>query len=464
MSEIQKEKLITFAEHGGLDELCNRKEDVAAFNELLNAEHSLPTQAPSDDSVKNVKYLGISKNGNIVKAHYYIGASWFVENECAFVVKPKVDVDYVNLFMTALEMNSENEAEYFSNYYYIDFEKPAINTNSLDNVITPLLILHYISLLKHLVSRGLKKGYVVKEENLQSKIRGRILLQRHLTKNVFTKREDRVYCRFQEFTEDIPENRILKKALSFSVRFINGFESFKNHIDELNKSLSFITPAFENISEDVTISQVAKINAGKIFRHYEGAIKVAKMILRHFDYSIDKTTGDIREVRPFCIDMPRLYEMYVLNLLRRTYGNEIQFQVLGCRKTHVDYIKTSNNEKLIIDAKYKPQYNEGNKGILDDIREISGYARDTKILKRLGYEDEKQSKNGYDFPKCLIIYPDPKTKFEDEDVGEKDEDMDAKKGEFFKSGLLDDPCIKRIPGFENFYKIAVPLPLTNGQD
>ena len=68
---------------------------------------------------------------------YYIGASWFIKDKCAFVVKPKVEVDYIKLFMTALELNSENEAAYFSNYYYIDFEKPAIKTNALDNVITP---------------------------------------------------------------------------------------------------------------------------------------------------------------------------------------------------------------------------------------------------------------------------------------------------------------------------------------
>lgn len=455
-----KPQLFDFEEHQRLE----GADKIEAFKNILNAGHVLRTAVTSYKSIKDVDFLGIFNDGGVPKAHYYIGASWFVRNEYAFVVKPKVEVDYIKLFMTALELNSENEAAYFSNYYYIDFEKPAIETNALDNVITPLLILHYISLLRHLVSRGLKKGYVVREENLQSKIRGRILLQRHLTKNVFAKREDRVFCRFQEFTEDIPENRILKKALSFSVRFINQLPSFKCHLQELTPHLSMIGSAFENVSEEVTIAQVAKVNAGKIFRHYESAIKVAKLILRHFDYSIDNASETAQSVRPFCIDMPRLYEMYVLSLLRKAYGDQIKFQVKGSHKTQVDYIKKSENEKLIIDAKYKPHYSEGNKGILDDIREISGYARDEKILKVLGWKPEEESAKGNYFPKCLIIYPDSSTRFKWEkgdDSAEKDEEKITEMiGDFPKEKILSEAShYKKIPGFEDFYKIAVPLPM-----
>lgn len=451
--------VFSFTEHEGLCE-CVQKAEFDAM--MKSGEFSgIPSSIPHIKSIKEVKYLGIVKDGESLKAHYYIGASWFKKEQHAFVVKPKVNVDYIKLFITALEMNSENEAEYFSNYYHIDFEKPEIKTKSLDSVITPLLILHYLSLLKHLVLRGLKKGYVVQEKNLQSKIRGRFLLQKHLTKNVFAKREDRAYCRFQEFTEDILENRILKKALLFSVRFINNVPSFRNQTEEfekLKKTLSLITPAFENVSEDVSIAQVSKINAGKIFRHYESAIKVAKQILRYFDYSIDNASEKNDFVRPFCIDMPRLYEMYVFGLLRDAYPGQIKFQVAGRCKTKVDFIKNGGGEKLILDAKYKPQYNEGNKGILDDIREISGYARDEKILKALGWKPEDGCKEEYYFLRCVIIYPDKSAKFENESEYKDDECEEI--SSFNPDGIIkENSKIKEIPGFVGFYKIAVPLPV-----
>ena len=444
-----------FTEHDGLCECAEKAE----FDAMMSSGgfSNIPSSIPNIKSIKDVKYLGIVKDGENLKAHYYIGASWFIKDKCAFVVKPKVKVDYIKLFMTALELNSENEAAYFSNYYYIDFEKPAIKTNALDNVITPLLILHYISLLRHLVSKGLKKGYVVREENLQSKIRGRILLQRHLTKNVFTKREDRVFCRFQEFTEDIPENRILKKALSFSVRFINQLPSFKSHLQELTPQLSMIGSAFENVSEDVTIAQVAKVNVGKIFRHYESAIKVAKLILRHFDYSIDNASETEQSVRPFCIDMPRLYEMYVLSLLRKAYGDQIKFQVKGAHKTQVDYIDV--NEQIILDAKYKPRYEKGDIGITADVREISGYARDKKILKALKWDANIADKNGKLLPDCVIVYP--VVQVEENDNGELSgvvaENACSCKYEFDKNASIVSQC-DEIKAFEGFYKIAIPLP------
>lgn len=447
-----------FTEHDGLCD-STQKED---FNGLMSSEvfPKLPTCVPKVKSIEDVKYLGIFKEGDQPKAHYYIGASWFVKGESAFVVKPKVDVDYIRLFMSALEMNSANEAEYFSNYYCIDLDEPAIKTDSLNNVITPLLILHYISLLKHLVSKGLKKGYIVKEENLQSKVRGRILLQKHLTKNVFAKREDRAYCRFQEFTEDIPENRILKKALSFSVRFVNQFESFKGHLEELAPQLSIIGSAFENVSEDVTIAQVTKVNAGKIFRHYEAAIKVAKLILRHFDYSIDKASDEKQSVRPFCIDMPRLYEMYVLSLLRKAYHGEIQFQVPGRHKTQVDYIKT--DEKIILDAKYKPRYEKGNNGIVDDVREISGYARDKKILDSLGWNERSvENKKGKLLPDCVIIYPVAQVERDDDEKVDLIPEQTCKTwaNVNFAAPLASKENCDEIKAFEGFYKIAVPLPV-----
>lgn len=446
--------VLYFQEHQN-PEKDNKEESFRKFKELIDSV-PLPSVLKDVDDLKLLKYLGITNSSNPT-AWYYIGTSWYKENEFAFVVKPKVDVDYIKLFMTALEMNSENEAAYFSNYYYIDFEKPAIMTDALDNVITPLLILHYISLLKHLVSKGLKKGYVVREENLQSKIRGRILLQRHLTKNVFAKREDRVYCRFQEFTEDIPENRILKKALSFSVRFINQYESFKSHLQELKPLLSVISSSFENVSEDVTIAQVTKVNAGKIFRHYEAAIKVAKLILRHFDYSIDKASDETQEVRPFCIDMPRLYEMYVLNLLRKAYGDQIKFQVKGSHKTQVDYIDV--NEQIILDAKYKPRYEKGDIGITADVREISGYARDKKILKALKWDANIADKNGKLLPDCVIVYP--VVQVEENDNGELSgvvaENACSCKYEFDKNASIVSQC-DEIKAFEGFYKIAIPLP------
>lgn len=438
--------ILYFQEHKEPNE--DQKDSLDEFKSLRGSLE-LTSQNKGYIPIENLRCLGIIDDGKgNLKAGYYIGASWYKESDLAFVVKPKVDVDYLKMFMTAMENTSVKETEYFSNYYHIDLDQSAIEAESLDNVITPLLILHYLTLLKHLVSKGLKKGYVIQEQNFQSKVKGRFFFQKHLTKNVFAKREDRAYCRFQEFTKDIPENRLLKKALIFSVRFLT-----QSNIKDVPK-ISNIENAFENVSENVSLVQVNKIKLGKIFRHYDSALKVAKLILRYFDYSIDNVKKDCKKVRPFWIDMPRLYEMYVLSVFRKAYGEQIKFQVDGYRKSKVDFIKKGDGEKIILDAKYKDHYDDGNKGILEDIREISGYARDQKILNALNWDCEKDSAEGIFSPKCVIVYPVP--------IQEKNEETNEldNKCEVFKpdGGPIIHQCKTEIKWFRGFYKLAVLLP------
>ena len=405
------------------------------------------------------RFLGINPE---FRSGYYIGCTWLLspsENEMAMAVQvtPKIEnVDYVQMFLTALNVRSSEEAEYFSDYYHIDFNSPAIEIKSEQNLITPLLLLHYITLLEQLSHNGLRRNYIRREENLQSKIRGKILFNRHLKQNVFNKREDRIFCSYQEYTIDTPENRLLKKALAYAKKELETILSLNDEIkDEIYSKLAPIESVFESVSENVSLAQVNFVKSSKLYRHYDEAIKVAKMILQSIDYEIlDNKKEQCYKVHPFWIDMPRLYEMYVLSLLRKAYGNEIIFQAHGYRKTRADYIKNSDNEKLIIDAKYKPKYSDGNVGILNDIQEMSRYARDKNILSDMHWVPKEEAEKNSFFPKCLIIYPDSNTVFE------KDEDtMKEMTGDFFKEGILKDKeHIREIPGFEEFYKIAVPLP------
>ena len=423
----------------------------------------------SKNEKDRLKFLGIDSN---FKASYYIGCAWLIppsENEdgIPIQVKPKIEnVDFVQMFMTALEVRSSEEAEYFSDYYHIDFDSPTIQIESEQNLITPLLLLHYVTLLEQLSRNGLRKNYVRREENLQSKIRGKILFSQHLKKNVFNKREDRIFCGYQEYTVDTPENRLLKKALVYAKNNLKSIPSLKKEtLDKIYSKLAPVECAFEGVSVEVSLAQVGFVKSSKLYRHYDEAIKVAKMILRGVDYEIleDKKERDYK-VHPFYIDMPRLYEMYVLSLLRKAYGDQIQFQVRGRHKTMVDFIK--NDEKIIMDTKYKPRYESGDSGIVDDVREISGYARDKRILKTLNWYKENglcvDGKQGKLFPDCVIIYP--VIQVEENDNGELPdvvaEGTFSCKTDFNKDASIVSQC-DEIKAFEGFYKIAIPLPKKN---
>lgn len=339
--------------------------------------------------------LGVNKE---LEASYYIGASWIVKNELPMLVLPKIDnLDFTDMLITALSVSSENEGEYFSKCYGIDFEEPLIETRERMNQLTPILLIHYITLLEKVVRSGLKKGYVSIDENLKGKIKGHICLSEQLRCNIIPQRQDRNYCRFQIYTSDIPENRLLKKALLFSQLMLSNMMLHSRHTAKIQNRINKLNRAFDGISDNIEQSQVKTISSNKLFRHYPDAIRIAKDILRRFDYSISNISSDNHKTPPFWIDMSRLFELYVYSKLEEVFPKQILFQVSGYGQTKADYIHVG--ERIIIDAKYKPKYDYSFE--LADIREISGYSRDLEILKHFGqeYVDSQQE------PKCLIIYP-----------------------------------------------------------
>lgn len=382
------------------------------------------------DYLKEPKYLGIYD----YCASYYIGASWLVKNELAVIVTPKMkNIDFVTMFLSALEVDTKNESDYFAQCYGIQFDEPAIETSEQLNQLTPLLVLHFISLLERLVKRGLKKDYVIREENLKTKVKGRLLFTKHLKNNVFQQRSDRVFCQFQEYTDDIPENRLLKKALLFADRIISNYESLKAQSSnyEIQSRLSKLKNRLDGISDEIESYQVQKLSTNKLFKEYKDAIRGAKMLLRRYDYSISKASQEQHTTPPFWIDMSRLYEMWVFSKLQQHTIHKIHFQEKGFYGRQVaDFVIPL--ERLILDAKYKPNYANNNFIDIDDIRELSGNARDESLLPNL---DESYS------PRCIILYP-----------GDYDE------LKYEEEALFDSQGIK-IPHYRNFYKISVKLPV-----
>ena len=405
------------------------------------------------DMKKTPAYLGINKD---FTASYYIGTCWLQEGEIAAAVLPKMELDYFEMLRIALAVDTEYELQYFSKCYGIDFDQPSIPLNQNINYLTPLLIAHFISLTEKIIRNGLKKGYTYREENLQNKIKGKICVSKTIKENIVKCRLNKNVCAFQEFTADIPENRLLKKALLFCKKMIITSESFTRHSagQTLVQKLPRILLSFETVSEYIQLSEIKQFRASKLFPHYRSALQLAKLILRRYDHSINSISTLEQETVPYWINMSGLYELYVYAQLIKNYGKEnIGFQVSGYEKTAVDFIK--KDEQLIIDAKYKPQYAHSDAGMLDDIRQISGYARDRKILAALNIGE-----HSHDEIKCLIIHPEPQNKTENNDTPSPNEDKMNKRCNIFIDGN-DQTLIEQaaeIKYFRNFYKIGIPLP------
>lgn len=362
-------------------------------------------------------------------ASYVIGAQWFDEEKktMPLVVTTKHGcdkVDFLNMFSTCF--NSGISAEEFSRIYEVDMEQPRIRAPQLNSVLSPLIIVHFLIVVQEIIKRGLKKDYVERENNL-NKVKGRIDISRNERTNIMRKRYDKVFCRYQEYSENIPENRLLKKALLFSRQILHHSAISKSLIP-LRHTVNQLLSSFYGVDDRIEVWEVKSIKHHKIFKEYDEAIRLAQMILRRYDYNITNINSPAEEYCPvFWVDMSLLYEHYVFGLLKEAYGDKIKYQSRGYTG-YPDFI--CYEPKIIMDTKYIPRFERG-KIDVDIARQLSAYARDRLLFK------EPPTEN---IP-CLIIYP--------------------KEGEP-QNPFKDTPLTKLIENEDkhlwNFHRIAVRLP------
>ena len=374
-------------------------------------------------------------------ASYVIGAEWIDDKEALVVTTKRgiEEIDFLTMFMMCF--SSDLSVESFAEIYNIDSEAPVIHAPSLKGVLSPLIVLHFLGVVSRI--KSLKKGYVHYSENLK-KVKGQIQVMKNERKNIASKRFDRVFCDFDEYTVDIPENRLIKKALLFSSQILRTITENHSVGNKAKLMLSKSLALFENVTDEVQIKEVSLIKGHKLFSEYNEAVRLAKLILRRYDYSISKTSSLDENVPPFTLDMSLLYEHYVYGLLNEAYGDKISYQYKG-KTGFPDFLYCSSSFKAILDTKYIPKYE---KVSIDNnvIRQLSGYSRDIPILRHLGYDEINEESPVPNVP-CVIIYP-----------KEGDDVMNP-----FVKKKLRELCTTPVRKLARFYKICIPLPVMDSK-
>jgi len=379
---------------------------------------------------------------------YFIGIDWVnSKQEKAIYVQPKLNqgtteqVDYVSMLFSLLK--HPETIQYVDDIYEIKWDSKPIEIPQVHDQLTPLLIVQFLQVLKQIVRKGLKKSYYKVEQNLYAKVKGKVLVAPTIKHNLLKNKPLNTFCSFDEFGFNGLENRLLKKALVFVKRYLGSHPSLKVNTTGLESLFNYISPAFENVSEEVNLNDVKHTKANAFYKEYEEGLRLAKLILKKFGYNITNTNPQQTiKTPPFWIDMSKLFELYVLGLLKDVYGDKIIYQ-FGAIKGETyygqpDFILRNEGKGKIIDTKYKQQYQKEtvnfDKYLIKDIRQLSAYARDNRILKYLTGENPC-------ILDCLIIYPDVEF---------------LKRNEKPKIQLEKNMEIKQ---FNQFYKLSVKLPV-----
>ena len=345
-----------------------------------------------------------------LQAGYYIGALWLVKHHKFVYIEPKMnkkqiaegsssqeewaEIDYLKMLLSITGLDPKDTQDLIKIYW----DEPPITIEQQKDTLTPFLMVQFLLLLKRIVCKGLKKSYYTVEENLNSRIKGKIQLAKHLKQNVFKNKLTAHVCRYQEFGMDNLENRFLKKVLQFIISFKNTHPNyFAGNDKSIRELITYCSPHFELISEEINIENLKKLTTNTFFKEYEEAIRIGQHILKRFSYNITETTQQKVTIPPFWIDMPKLFELYVYKKLQEQFGGrgEVLYHFIA-DYTELDFLLNTSEYKMVIDAKYKPIYEDSR--VIDDIRQVSGYARLEAVYNEFKIEENK-------LIDCLIIYP-----------------------------------------------------------
>nr|WP_314603941.1 restriction endonuclease [uncultured Capnocytophaga sp.] len=370
-----------------------------------------------------------------LQAGYYVGVLWLIKQQKYVYIAPKmnsreasVEIDFLKMLLEIY--TADIEEKHTRDLIKIYWKEPQITIEQQKDFLTPFLVVQFLQLLKRITRKGLKKSYYTVEENLNSRIKGKIQIGKHLKQNVFKNKLTTHVCRYQEFGMDNLENRFLKKVLQFVISFKNTHPTFfAGNEATISELITYCSPYFELISEEINIENLKKLTTNTFFKEYEEAIRIGKHILKRFSYNITETTQQKVAIPPFWIDMPKLFELYVYKKLQEQFGGreEVLYHFIA-DYTELDFLLNTPEYKMVIDAKYKPIYEEGK--VIDDIRQVSAYARLEKVYKKLGLENSNQLID------CLIIYPSL----------EENKDLNFNK-------------LETIEGYAKIYKQSLSIPL-----
>ncbi len=228
-----------------------------------------------------------------------------------------------------------------------------------------LLIFMFPRFLRNALRKGLYKEYTLKHYN-DSNVKGRIDVARHIKEN--TPFIGRIAYSQREHVNDNPMMQLIRHTIEFIKRKLYGSKVLSKAKEEVQAVIE-ATPTFEQKNLRKVLIESKKNPVRHAYYHeYRDLQRLCILILQHSRHSIGVGTNKVYGV---LFDGAWLWEEYLNTILnpageelfyhprnKAKEGHQWLFSDVGkVGKIYPDFIGRDAEQRVIADAKYKPQRN-----------------------------------------------------------------------------------------------------------
>ncbi len=266
---------------------------------------------------------------------------------------------------------------------------------SPDNDILEAMVPAFVRLTQEAIRRGLLQGYRAEEQS-QGMVRGRIRMAEQVRERFGLPLP--VETSYDEFTEDIEENRLLKTAIGHLWRM-----PIRSH--DARRELGALRPAFASVPiVSYRRGLIPEVQYTRLNQRYRPAVELARLIIG--SSMAELLPGDTVGVS-FLVDINRVFESFVRAALRqalhlspsdwpddRTFGRALHLEEEGQVRVNPGLTWWRGRRCLFVgEARYGEANHEAERqgGRQDDIYRMLAYC------------------TAADLPSGLLVYADGRT-------------------------------------------------------